>query len=199
MEPRRIDDQIRDYYARQRLSADERARLKTMIASGQPVAANRWWWLKTGVAAAFVLFVTTAALWLAVFRGAAPESPQLTAAIIARQAAAGHNEKQELDFRVDDCAELRKQMKSLDFAPVEPSLIRHMNMRVVGARYTTLQGKIAAQIVYVDPKGVPCTLYQVRPVDKLARIATGEHEVDGLRVSVWREKGLIMVLARPVG
>ena len=89
-------------------------------------------------------------------------------------------------------------MKSLDFAPVEPDMMVRMNMHIVGARYTTLEGVIAAQILYLDPKGEPCTLYLARPVEKLSGIPAGEHDVDGLRVSVWREKGLLMVLARPM-
>ena len=117
---------------------------------------------------------------------------------LVHQAALGHNEKQELEFRVNNCAELQRQMKSLDFMPVEPAMMRQMNVHIVGARYTTIAGKMAAQILYVDQKGIPCTLYEVRPVDQLARVPAGEHQVDGLQVAVWREKGLVMVLARPM-
>ena len=77
-------------------------------------------------------------------------------------------------------------------------MMKEMNMRIVGARYATLGGEMAAQIVYVDEHGIPCTLYEARPADRLARIATGDQQVDGLRVSVWKEKGLVMVLARPL-
>ena len=62
---------------------------------------------------------------------------------------------------------------------------------------TTIEGVMAAQILYVDPEGEPCTLYQARAVDKLARVIPGEHVIDGLHVNVWREKGLVMVLTRP--
>jgi hypothetical protein len=199
MEPRKLDDQIRDYYERHHLSEDVRARLKATLRSGAPArGTSRWWWIKAGVAAGFIIVATAAALWLAVFNGSTPDSPREIASTVARAAAEGHNERQELEFRVSRTAELRRVMKSLDFAPVEPDMMARMNMHIVGARYTTLEGVIAAQILYLDPKGEPCTLYLARPVEKLSRIATGEHSVDGLRVSVWREKGLVMVLARPV-
>lgn len=199
MEPRNVDDQIREYYERHRLSEDMRARLKTTLRSGAPArVVSRRWWGRAGVAAGFIIVATAAALWLAVFSGSAPDSPHEIASTVARAAAEGHNEHQELEFRVSRTAELRRVMKSLDFAPVEPDMMVRMNMRIVGARYTTLEGVIAAQILYFDPKGEPCTLYLARPVEKLSRIETGEHAVDGLRVSVWREKGLLMVLARPL-
>src|SRR5207253_2165687 len=108
------------------------------------------------------------------------------------------NQKQELEFRVEKSAELQAKMKSLDFTPVEPAMMTEMHMRIVGARYTTLSGAIAAQIVYVDGHGIPCTLYEVRSVRQLARIGSGERQIDGVRVSFWREKGLLMVLARPI-
>jgi len=38
----------------------------------------------------------------------------------------------------------------------------------------------------------------VRPVEKLAQVPAGEHQIDGVRVSMWQEKGLLMVLARPL-
>lgn len=197
--PRELPDEIREYYERHRLSDDVRGRLKATLRSGVPAQRTlRWWWIKCGVAAGFIIVATAAALWLTVFNGSTPGSPDQIASSVARMAAEGHNQHQELEFRVSQTHELRRMMKSLDFAPVEPDVMARMNMRIVGARHTTLEGVIAAQILYLDPKGELCTLYLARPVEKLSRIATGEHAVDGLRVSVWREKGLVMVLARPM-
>jgi hypothetical protein len=188
----KIDDQIRDYYASQGPAPHSVARLKRMIRSGAPVHPRRRIWF--GIAAAVAVGLMTL-IWTAAHR---VESPQQVAATVARQAALGHNKKQELEFRVNNCAELQREMKSLDFALVEPSMIQGMNMRIVGARYATLGGEMAAQIRYVDSHGVPCTLYETRPVGQLSRVATGDHQVDGLHVSVWKEKGLVMVLARPM-
>ena len=160
---------------------------------GGPLRGGRRLWM--GIAAA-VAIAFTALVWTAAHH--IPASSQQVAASVARQAALGHNEKQELEFRVANCAELQRQMKSLDFTLVEPAMMKEMNMRIVGARYATLAGEMAAQIAYVDSHGVPCTLYEVRPANQLARIAPGEHQIDGVRVAVWKEKGLVMVLARPM-
>lgn len=195
----RFDEHLREYYDRQHLSEESRDRIKGLLQKPQRRrGASGWWWARTGVAAAFVLFVTAAALWLAVLKGNAPKSPQEITAAVMRHAAEGHNQQQELDFRAARAADLRQAMKSLDFTPVEPAMMRSMDMRLVGARYTTMEGVMAAQILYLDPKGEPCTLYQAQPVDSLARLSESETVIDGVRVNVWREKGLVMVLTRPV-
>ncbi len=198
MKPRRIDDQIREYYEGRRLSDDARARVKAMLGSGAPPRhQSTTFSMRAGVAAALAAVVIGATLWLAVFRGPSPDSTRDIASVVVHCAAEGHNERQELEFHVSKTAELRQVMKSLDFTPIEPAMMSGMDMRIVGARYTTLDGVMAAQIRYVDPKGEPCTLYQARPIARLARLPDGDRDVDGLRVSVWRERGLVMVLARP--
>jgi hypothetical protein len=194
MTTRKIDDQIHDYYAAQKPSPETIERVKQMIRAGAPVRRPRRRWI--AAAAAVIALAGLSLVWTAARR--TMQSPQQLAIALAHQAAIGHNERQELEFRVNDCAELQRKMKSLDFTPVEPAMMREMHMRIVGARYTTIGGEMAAQILYVDQKGIPCTLYEVRPVAQLARVAAGDHQVDGVHVAVWREKGLVMVLARPM-
>lgn len=194
MGTRKIDDQIRDYYAAQTPSPKTMDRVRRTMRSGAPAGLRPRSALFAAAAAVVIASLTL--VWTAARH--TTRSPQQLAASLARQAASGHNEKQELEFLVNDCSELRQKMKSLDFTPVEPSMMREMNMRIVGARYTTIGGEMAAQIVYLDQKGVPCTLYEVRPVDQLAGVAPGEQLVDGLHVALWREKGLVMILARPM-
>lgn len=193
MNSRKIDDQIREYYAAQKPSTETITRVKQTVRAGVPPRRPRRVWMAAAVALviAVLSFVWTVA-------GHRPPPPEQIAVAVAREAAIGHNEKQELEFQARECAELRAKMKSLDFTPVEPVMMREMNMHIVGARYTTIAGAIAAQIVYRDAKGVPCTLYEVRPVERLARVATGEHQIDGVHVALWKEKSLIMVLVRPM-
>jgi hypothetical protein len=194
MSGRTIDDQIRDHYLAQAPRPEALAHLEQVLAGTAPARPDRRGWAVA--AAAAIVAALLAVAWPAV-RPASPSSAELAAAV-ARQAAAGHNEKAELELRAHDFAELRVRMKSLDFAPVEPRTVREMSMRLVGARYAILGGAIAAQIVYLDAYGVPCTLYEARPVDRLANVPAGDHQIDGLEVTVWREKGLLMVLARPL-
>jgi len=122
MNTKKIDEQIRDYYTSQRPSPQTVARVKQMIRAGAPVHSRRRLWI--GIAAAGVIAVTTV-IWTAAHR--VLPLPQQVALTVARQAAVGHNEKQELEFRVRRYGELQNKMKSLDFTPVEPAMMTRMN------------------------------------------------------------------------
>jgi hypothetical protein len=196
MSARKLDEQIRDHYLAQAPRPETLERLGQLIAGAHPAPRRRLPSVAGVAAAAAVLATLAGVVWLAI--GLGTGSPADLSLEKASQAAAGHNERQELEARAEDFAELRARMKSLDFAPVEPEMVRESSMRLVGARYTTLAGALAAQIVYLDAHGTPCTLFQVRPVDRLATLSAGDYQLDGLEVSVWREKGLLMVLARPL-
>src|SRR5262249_3753796 len=117
MNTKKIDDQIREYYAAHGPAPDAMARLKQLMRSGAPVRPRRPVWL--AIAATMIIAIATA-IWTVAPRH---ESPQQVAAAVARQAALGHNVRQELEFRAASCAELRRQMKSLDFALVEPEMV----------------------------------------------------------------------------
>ena len=194
-----IDDQIRAYYGRQMLSPDARTLLNAIVRDGLARRnRDRWHQLKTGVAAAFLVMVTASVLWLSDSRRPASEAPLQIAGALAHHAALGHNGRQQLEFRASTTSELTSRMKSVDFNFVEPDMIRKTNMRIVGARYTTLEGTLAAQVAYVDSKGEACTLYEMRAVARLAQVPAVDLQLDGTRVSIWHEKGLLMILARPL-
>jgi hypothetical protein len=119
---------------------------------------------------------------------------------IASEAAREHNLRLDVEFAASDYPELRSRMSNLEFSPAEPeSFRRGMKMRLIGGRYASLHGRPAVQMKLADPHGEICTLIEARPVDELAAITQlTQHQVDGVLVDVWREKGLVMVLARPI-
>jgi len=194
-----LDQRIRAYYGGQTLSPEVHARLSAMVSAGLPRRdRDRWNRLRMGAVAAFLLAVTASILWIAGPGRHRGQSPEEIAGVLARQAALCHNGKHQLEFRAGTTADLTARMKSLDFTLVEPEIMKKANMRVVGARYTTLDGALAAQVSYVDAGGEPCTLYVMRAVDRLAAVPDVEQQLDGTRVTIWREKGLLMILARPL-
>ena len=93
-----------------------------------------------------------------------------------------------------DYAGLQSQMSKLDFAPAPPSSPAGSSLHVVGARYCSIQGQLAAQIRARDPAGLVYTLYETKLTDKL-RGVTGEVKADGVRIRLWSENGLFYGLA----
>ena len=70
--------------------------------------------------------------------------------------------------------------------------------RIVGARYCSLGGEMAAQIRFRDAAARVCTLYQARDSEAFRGVREGTFEMSGVRVRVWRESGLVMGLAEPI-
>lgn len=78
-----------------------------------------------------------------------------------------------------------------------PQRAEEMSLSVVGARYSSVGGLPAVEIKLIEPSGEICTLIQVRPDERLSKIRSSrQFVIDGLRIDVWKEKGLVMALAR---
>lgn len=190
MERKRLSEQVRDYYESTRLAPDALARLRSTIREQRPPRAFTR--RRMLFAAGFAGIVLASLFLLHVARAFD------VARTIAREVARGHNQQLAVELRVHDFRDLRAAMEKLEFTPVEPSRFREVDMKVVGARYTSLQGQPAALIRLLDPKGEPCSLFEARPEGRLESVWQSTHQIDGLLVDVWKEKGLVMALARPL-
>lgn len=193
-----LQQRVCEYYEAQQLSGESLERLKRIIQEERSVAPARGRWSRRPwlAMAASLSLVALASVLFVQLRDTAEQRIRLE---IARQAARDHNLRLNVEVAATSYAEIRNRMTNLDFSPVEPESFPPMRMRLIGARYASLQGQPAVQMKLADPGGEICTLIEARPVDKLAAVNDrSSHQVDGLLVDIWREKGLVMVLARPM-
>jgi MarR-like DNA-binding transcriptional regulator SgrR of sgrS sRNA len=195
----RLEQRVREHYEAQKLSADALERLTKILEEQRRFAApsrgswSRWKWLSM---AASLLLVGLATFLLVQLSDRREHRVRLD---IARQAARVHNLRLEVEVPATTYAEVRIKMSNLDFSPAQPAEFGAMHMRLIGARYDSLQGQPAVQMKLADSEGEICTLTEARPVDQLAAIdRRSRHHIDGLIVDIWREKGLVMVLTRPI-
>jgi hypothetical protein len=105
-----------------------------------------------------------------------------------------HKKQLDMEFLAEDYSTLQAQMSRLDFALAPPSNLAASSLHVVGARYCSIQGQLAAQIRARDPAGFVYTLYETKLTDKLRAVAV-EVKTDGVRIRLWRENGLFYGLA----
>lgn len=194
MSEARFDQRIREHYESEKLSAEALERLKRTIADQQGRAESGGWKRGWRMAFAAAMLIAISGSLLVVERTFSP----LTRAA-AKEAAREHNLRLEVEIVTADYAELRARMSNVGFSPVEPDSMKGAGMRLIGARYGSLRGQPAIQLKLADARGEICTLIQVRPSGALTGVVgRRRHHVDGLVVDLWREKGLVMVLTRPL-
>lgn len=111
------------------------------------------------------------------------------------------------DVAVASIEQVGDLLDRLDFRPVPSARIDMSSLRLVGARYCTLQGAIATQLLMVDTHGNPVTHYQAafEPArfGRLPQREAGDELLgltrSGLRIEIWVESGITMAKARSVG
>lgn len=205
MTDRRLDEAVRDHYRgqaldsttlddlRQRIAAEapadtpRRAPDRAPTARSRPALARfaRWG------ALALLAVALGAGFWLA-----RPATGSLSAEAVAQEVALNHVKALAPDIRAGSFDALAGDLDKLDFSVMQPA---GMQMeRVIGVRYCSLGGQMAAQIRFRDAGARVCTLYQALDSDAFDHVREGTFEMGGVRVRVWREGGLVMGLAEPI-
>ena len=203
--PRRdaVDRAVADHYARKSLDAATLAALRDQIHAASPSPARpepaktapdreparNTTRLRTRLMVGIVgLAVVTVAML-------AWPSPAITGDALAHEIASSHVMHLDVDIEAESFAEARRELEKLDFAAVRPDADVMPDFRLTGARYTRVGGEMGAQFHIEDAAGRPCSLFQVRDDDAFRNVRDATYEVDGVRVRLWREAGVLMGLA----
>jgi len=117
---------------------------------------------------------------------------------VAKEIVLNHHKGLAVEFPSESYAELGLRMSKLDFSLVHSKKMDAQGLRVVGGRYCSIQGDLAAQIKLQDAAGRIYTLYQSALTDDLIKLKTGVRQQDGLKLLLWREAGLFFGLAGPM-
>ncbi len=182
-----LDNKLREYYRSQQLSD---GRVETILESTKVVRLPRSRpriWL-AAAAVIFALLVAGAALWNLV-----GESLNRRVAV---EVAANHSKLLAPEIRTADFARIQAALPRLEFplGPTRPEFL--MNLTVVGGRYCSIQGELAAQISLRDRDDNPCTLFVVPLNEQFESVRIGIQSVDGVAVKTWRDAQRLFVLAR---
>ena len=204
--PRRdaVDRAVADHYARKSLDAQALAALRDQIEAASPARSEARTAPDREPARATLRFRTrlmagiVALAVIAVAMLAWP-SPAITGDALAHEIASSHVMNLAPDIEAHSFDEARLELDKLDFAAVRPSADVMPELRLTGARYTRVGGEMGAQFHIEDAAGRPCSLFQVRDDEAFRHIRNATYEVDGVRVRVWREAGLLMGLAESAG
>ena len=190
MKTRPLDQRIKRHYAEQGLDENKLALLVAQAAlvktGGKP--AQRRWHLAS-VLAVVVLGFSAWWAWQPFYdQGAWPIRA-------AQEIALNHKKQLREEFVASDFNGLRDQMGKLDFTLAEPDRLRSLGLRVIGARYCSIQGHLAAQIQLSGAQGRRYTLYQTHVTDQVKPGFEQATTVEDIEIVQWREGALFFGLA----
>lgn len=123
---------------------------------------------------------------------------------IAHEVLTNHLNIKPLDVETNSIAQIKTYFDRLDFAPQLSKQVSNEAAVLIGGRYCTLQGAIAAQLRFKLPSGEVMTFYQAAYDPKrFGQLPDAEHGEPALQLSergfhmrLWRESNLVMVTAQ---
>jgi hypothetical protein len=117
--------------------------------------------------------------------------------VISKDIAYNHNSKLQMEVVSTQLQTVQGHLNKLDFKLVNSRKIQRDNLQLIGGRYCNINGKIAAQMQLRHNKTQTIyTFYQANvEKDFIDNLSNDEMAIDGVKVKLWREKGLLMGLA----
>jgi hypothetical protein len=208
MSKRTLNDHLVTYYKAKKLSPQLRENLLSVIeengkkGEGETGGFQFWLFFKSIFSPSRFAYASILLLlgYVALMVNGLPNNglfqTELTSAI-SREIEMNHRKKFKVEFEGQTIVELVKQMDKLDFSLLMPARLAQ-SMRITGARYCSIRGRIAVQIQMVDSVGRYCTLYQTRLVEPLASIKDTSLVLEGVDYLLWHEKGVFFGFAGPL-
>ena len=181
-----IDEKIREYYAGKALSEEKVDKLLKR-ASRQGRRPAGWYYRLAGIAAILAIGLVGLHAWL--------EGPDTAARVLA-EIAMNHRKNLDVEVASDQYQVVQERLDRLDFPilPARQALIR--NYALVGGRYCSIQGGLAAQLKVRDKvSGELLTLYVTRLTEELADIAPMDRALDEVHIRLWQDNGRLFGLA----
>ena len=121
---------------------------------------------------------------------------------IVSEIAYNHNKMAAMEITTSSMTEVSDYLQKLDFSPVTSERFKNDGWELVGGRYCSIQGELAAQLRVKNLEtGKVMTLYQSRVPEDLDTKKMNDPKQgvvgfdDGVKVELWQEKGLLMGLA----
>lgn len=114
---------------------------------------------------------------------------------LLQEAAMNHSIRLQLEYESADIDEIDRNMALLPFDVALPSIFDE-GYSVVGARYCTLSGQLAAHVKLINLNtDRPISLFMTRAVAEFDSIQPTREGIDGVPVRLWSEEGLFYAMA----
>ena len=181
----RLDELLKSHFRSKRLEEDSVARI---LASNGHVGSD-------GVRAWMPALATAAVLLLAFgfYRNYGDQKDLITR--VLQEISMNHNKLLDIEIAARDYRELQSRLDRLDFE-VTPDPETKRSFALIGGRYCSIQGGLAAQLkVKHISSGVIHTLYVTQLTESLKQIPSQQTDVAGTRIRLWSDGGRFFALA----
>lgn len=192
-----IDKALKIHYASKSLSEDQLNKLMSM----QTESKTRWWnhllpdtrnYRYAFYVTAFMLLGCLFAVYSLIDK--APLSQRIMNEIV-------YNHKQDMPIEIqsNSITDISDYLSKLSFSMVLPGVFSDPNWQLLGGRYCTINGKIAAQLKVKNLKDNSTYTFYQAAIDKdleKPNATSMTDTIDGVGVSIWREQGVLLGLAK---
>ena len=115
---------------------------------------------------------------------------------IIKEVAMNHNKHLAVEFAANDLSSLQSQLDKLDFSIVPAQSFISNSYRLMGGRYCSIQGNLAAQLkVENTKKNRVETLYITNLSGDLINLGSTNMSYNGANIKVWKDGGLLYAIA----
>lgn len=177
---------MRKYYMSQSLSATE---AEAILAQGDAAVSNRPFWCPSKLSAVAVALLLGLVMLLYLQR------LDVTERVMA-EIAMNHEKGLPIEVVADRYEAVAEQLDRLDFSVVPGNTRILSEFTLLGGRYCSIQGALAAQLKLRHARsGKISTLFVTKFTDDLGQVALRSSTLKGIRIQLWKEDGLLFGLA----
>jgi len=204
MKTKKVNDHLSDYYNAQSLDEDKMRMLFQMSEKisqdtskkikGRFFNRDRFITRRYFLLVASLVFVVISIWGISNFEKNQSFNLSLTERI-SQEIALNHRKQLALDFQGKDYDRLNTAMNKLDFKMKESHRAILSGLELVGARYCSIQGNIAAQLRLRDKDGKYFSLYQTKLTELLKNKPESFQRENQVDIKQWQENGLFYGLA----
>ncbi|MCP4320628.1 MAG: hypothetical protein GY951_08265 [Psychromonas sp.] len=181
---KQLNKQLKAHYQQHSLSELQLEKLQNLSVNNKPSLIKPL----LAVAASSLLALS---LYIVNFTG-------LNYGDISEEIAYNHNSQMQMEVFSESIDGIQSHLNRLGFSLIESAQLAGESWQLVGGRYCSISGKIAAQLKIKNLNTLKTyTFYQAKLPEKFFNIIQDkEIFVDGVSVKMWQENGLLMGLAK---
>lgn len=181
----KIEQRLNDYYQLKTLSS---SRLQAILTQSQRSRRRRMY--PVFAAAAMLLVIVAGALHQQSLDGQ-------RVSVALQEAAMNHATRLQLDVEAETLPSLQKDLDKLPFYLILPKGGLYERLTLIGGRYCTISGNLAAHLKFTDPgTNEQYSLFVTPLARNLKSMVSEPEQISGVEVKLWQENDVVYALAK---